>query len=244
MSSFITTEATQDVFELVLARPVKTPTGEHGSLVHLWWRAPGQGQRLVQVYVNGTLYDVTQDTSVREMFLVLDRTRPIQIELLAVPVENPDAIWRPQPELLKSWQPTTQSSVHVELVRDENFPVDTQVEVAIDGAVVDAGPMWPATEARCGAYSETGPLFTESYGRGLGIGGLGAGPLGYDASAWQWLRDDLTAGEYDVQITGMHPSGEPATLQTHLSQTIDRLAAPVDHFRISNQTSLAWDVES
>ncbi len=241
MSSFITTDATQDVFELVLARPVMTLGGEHPCLVHLWWRAPDQEQRLVQIYVNESLYDVTQNASVRETFLVLDRTRPTRIELLAVPVDDPESIWRSQPNLLKSWQPMVNSKAEAEVIRDENLPEDVIVEVEIDGAVIDAGPMWPVTEARSGVYDANGPIFSENYGLGLGIGDLGVGPLGYDGMVWRWRRNDLDQGTHDLQCTALSLTGEPASLPVSLVQSIEHLPNPVTGLRIDAPTRLTWD---
>lgn len=64
MSFTETYNATQQVFDLVLARPVDAPDLQHGRLIHLMWRAPEQGQRLVQFYLNrqlcGTSGSITQ----------------------------------------------------------------------------------------------------------------------------------------------------------------------------------------
>lgn len=234
MSSFITTDARQDVFELVLARPVTTPAGEHPKLAHLWWRAPMQGDRVVQVYVNDALYDVSLDTSVRQMFLVLDRTRQNRIELLAVPADDPRAVWRPQPELLNTWRPAVNSSARVVLVRDVDLPADTQLTVGIDGTIADHGPMWPGTETRSvpGDEDATGP--------GLGVGGLGAGPLGLDGTAWRWKRDDLDAGQHALRLDATDHTGRAVSDPVDLDVTIEHLPDPVNGLFITPGFQLTW----
>ena len=234
MSSFITLDATQDVFELVLARPVMTGSGEHPKLVHLWWRAPMQGERLVQVYVNDELYDVILDTSAREMFLVVDRTRKNRIELLAVPADDPQALWRPQPDLLKTWQPAVNSSASVALVRDIDLPIDTQLVLGIDGAAADHGPMWPDTETRSVPGDE------DATGLGLGVGGLGAGPLGLDGTAWRWKRDNLAAGEHSVRLDAIDHTGQPVSEPLDFAVMIEHLPDPVTDFTITPGFQLAW----
>ena len=226
MSSFITTDATQDVFELVLARPVVTHAGEHGRLVHLWWRAPLQGNRLVQVYVNDELYDVTLDTTVREMLLVLDRARLQRIELLAVPADDSVAVWRPQPGLLGSWRPAVRSVAEVALVRDADLPDDTQLVVSVDGVQTDHSPMWPAIE------SMTGP--------GVGLGDLGAGPLGDDGNAWRWRRDDLPTGPHNLRFDAVDPAGQAVADPLTHTLSIERLPEPVTGLIISQDFQLNW----
>ena len=234
MSSFITTDATQDVFELVLARPVMTASGEHPKLVHLWWRAPMQGDRLVQVYINHALYDVTLDTSVREMFLVVDRTRQNRIELLAVPADDPQAVWRPQPGLLGAWQPVVSSVASVGLVRDVDLPVDTQLVVGVDGEVLDYGPMWPASETRSDPGDE------EATGLGLGVGDLGAGPLGFDGTAWRWKRDGLEASEHLVHLDAVDQAGQAVAGPLELTVAIEHLPDPAIGLSITPGFQLAW----
>jgi hypothetical protein len=234
MSSFITTDATQDVFELVLARPVMTPTGQHPKLVHLWWRAPMQGDRLVQVYVNDALYDATLDASVKEMFLVLDRTRQNRIELLAIPADDPQAIWRPQPGLLKAWQPAVSSVASVGLVRDIDLLIDTQLVVEVDGAVAEHGPMWPATETRAVPGDE------DAAGLGLGVGELGAGPLGFDGTAWRWRRDDLDAGVHSVHLEAINHTGQAVAESVELTVAVEHLPDPVMDLSITPGFQLAW----
>jgi hypothetical protein len=240
LSSFISTNATQDVFELVLARPVVTHAGEHPRLVHLWWRAPLQGNRLVQIYIDDVLYDVTFDPVVRNMYLMLDRSRTRRIELLAVPLGDPEAVWRPQPGLLKSWQPPVSSNAQLTLIRDETMPQDTQLVVSLDGKFVAHGPMWPTTEPRSGSLTQDGVVYNDACGLGLGIGDLGSGPLGYDGTAWRWGRNDLDPGYHDVRITSIDQSGFPVSVPLDVSVLIEQLPGPVTGFTISQPFGLSW----
>ncbi len=239
MSSFITTDATQDVFDLVLARPIVTAAGEHPWLVYLWWSAPIQGNRVVQVYVQGELYDVTLDSTVREMVLVLDRTRTNRIELLAVADDDVEAIWRPQPDLLESWQPEVLDVVEVTMVRDEALPVDTHVVAEVGGQAVDSGAVWPNDVNR----SDPDDLleFADVSGLGLGVGGLGAGRLGFDATVWRWRRDDLAVGSHDININAVDLAGQPAADPILLQDVlIDNLPDPVMGLSIDQSFVLSW----
>lgn len=241
VSSFITTSATQDVFELVLARSVVTSTGEHGGLVHLWWRAPLQGNRLVQIYVDEVLYDVTLDVAVRDMYMVLDRSHQHRIELLAVPVDDPDAVWRPQPDLLRGWNPGINSAARIELVRAEDLPVDTDLAVLVDGKDMACGPMWPGYEARAGSWSAEGATYNEPFGLGLGIGDLGAGPLGYDGTSWRWWRSDLNTGSHDVRFTAEEQAGCPVSVPLDVTFLTEHLPCPATHLSIVSPFGIAWE---
>lgn len=142
---------TQDVFVSALARPVQTIAGEHPSLVHLWWSASPAwfGDRVVQAYVDGVLTAVSLTPAQREMWLVIDRSRPRRIELLAVPATPGDARRRAYPSDLRSW-PELKSAVSLAITRDARLPVDAHVDVALDGENAAAAPVWPAHEHRSG----------------------------------------------------------------------------------------------
>jgi len=244
VSSFITTNATQTVFDLVLARPVLTPCGEHAQLAYLWWSAPGQGDRLVQVYVQGELYDVSLDIFQRDMYLILDRTHTNRIELLAVQGDDPQALWRPQPDLLTSWIPSIANAAQVRFVRDEAIAIDTQVVVSVDGSNIDHGPIWPNDVPRSGFGALMGMGcfgFDDATGPGLGLGDLGAGSLGSDGFAWQWRRDDLSQGTYDIQFDTVNHAGVAETNPIAFQGVvIDDLPEPVADLTLDNAFSLSW----
>lgn len=239
MSSFITTDATQEVFELVLARPVVSESGEHPWMVHLWWRAPLQGDRVVQVYVQDELYDVVLDPAARETYLVLDRTSANRIELLAVPSDDPEVVWRSQPALLGSWQTGVSNAVKIGLVRDESLPPDTHVVVEVDGAVADVGAMWPREVNR----SDPGGVVdhSEVAGLGLGIGELGVGRLGSDGNAMYWRRHDLPLGAHDVQLKAVNTAGQTEALALLLEEVpVDGLPEPVAGLSVDSGFGLSW----
>ncbi len=239
MSSFITTDATQDVFGLVLARPVVTAAGEHPWLIHLWWLAPFQDDRLVQIYVQGELYDVTLDPAVREICLVLDRTRQNRIELLAVPADDPQAVWRPQPDLLGSWGPAISSVAEVVLVRDEMLPSDTQLVVEVDGKGVDRGAMWPQDQNRSGFGNPLGQ--DDEAGLGVGVGGLGVGPLGGDGTVWRWRRDGLGLGSHEIKVKAVDRTGAPVANPVLIEGVqVESLPDPVSGLTIDPSFHLSW----
>ncbi len=239
-------DPTQDVFRQVLARPVTTPTGDHPGLVHLWWSAPEQGERLVQVYLDGVLVDVSQDTSQREMWLTCDRTRAHRIELLAVDATAVDGLWRDYPDRLNCWSPSIQDELSVALIRDQQLPIDSHVCVDVDSKRLDCGEMWPAQEHRGGFGSLFGIGefgYDAATGVGLGMGELGMGPLGTDGTAWRWRRNDLEAGPHLVEIGVIDLSGQSVADRVSLGQqVIEGLVAPAATFTIGQDFNLQWSV--
>lgn len=239
MSSVTSTSATQSVFELVLARPVVTETGEHAHLVHLWWRAPQQGERVVQVYVDGELIDVSLDPGQREVWLSLDRSIPRRIELVAL-VPAVDDVWTPVPSA-----PLSSSVAVVTLLRDESLPVDAHVAMHEGATQLDEGPMWPGEEHRSGfgaLFGEGAFGFDAATGPGLGLGELGFGPLGADGGAWRWRRDDLAVGEHALELRATSREGESLSEPMSLPPVaITRLPAPPANVRLLSDFTLTWD---
>lgn len=234
-------EPTQDVFELVLARPVATGAGEHGSLAHLWWSAPQQASRLVQVYVDRELTDVSTHPDQREMWLVLDRSAPRRIELLAVP---PGDVWAEQPEALGGWDPAITGEVTLGVLRDEALPVDTRLTVSVDGVDTDHGQVWPPSEHRGGfggLFGVGGFGHDAATGPGLGRGELGWGPLGTDGRAWRWRGGDLQTGIHNIDLIPTDRSGQSvAPIAGVPGVVVDRLPEPASTFTIDPDFTLRW----
>lgn len=237
--------ATQDVFELVLARPVIARSGEHLALVHLWWSAPEQGDRLVQVYVDGELVEMSQDPLQRDLWLMCDRGRDHRIELLAVPLSGVDGIWHDRSDLLQGWDPAVKSGLSLAVLRDELLPVDTCVSVEVDGQIIDRGPMWPAWESRggMGALFGLGAFgFDVVTGPGLGVGELGMGPLGTDGTAWRWDRGDLDLGEHVVGVSVRDGMGrqlmDPVLIE---GVVVESLPAAASSLSIDPDFTLRWN---
>jgi len=177
------------------------------------------------------------------MWLVLDRTKPHRIELLAVPEENRDGLWREQPQQLESWQPQISSSAEVQFVRDEGLPIDTALCISLDGVLTDEGRMWPAHITRAGAYNESGPIFNGPTGPGLGLGELGAGPVGYGGTYWRWHRDRLPPGEYPIEAATRITTGEDVTTGYNLTAYIDHLPQPVHSLAVAENNSIGWQID-
>ena len=234
---------TQDVFELVLARPAIVESGDHGSLAHLWWRAPHQGNRLVQVYVDGVLCDVSYCPKQRDMWLMLNREFLHRIELLAVSYDDEDVL-EPDPRALAGWDPVLTDVAEVSIVRDETLPIDTAIAVEMDEQVVDRGLLWPTNVNRSGfgALFGLGSFGSDDVaGPGVGEGELGSGPLGSDGYAWRWRRGDLAEGEHDMVFNAEDSNGlRVADPIERNSIVIERLPAPVSSLSISKESKLTW----
>ena len=237
---------TQEIFEMTIARPVVWASGEDDSLVHLWWSAPDQGDRLVQVYVDGRLTDVSSSSNQREMWLMLDRSRPRRIELLAIDEADDDGAWREYSHLLNQWQPEICGEATVSLVRDERLPVDSHMLVQVDGNTVDQGMLWPADESRSGFGGIFGVGdfgYDSATGPGLGVGELGMGLLGLDGTAWRWRRDDLAAGEHEITIMTEDASGQTAASPLVMEDVaIERLPQAASDLQVSEDFTLTWSV--
>ncbi|MCC6681765.1 MAG: hypothetical protein IT445_12760 [Phycisphaeraceae bacterium] len=239
MSSIESESATQDVFELVLARPVLTEVGEHPHLVHLWWRAPQQGERVVWVFVDGELVDVAWDSGQRELWLSIDRSLPRRIELVAADADDPSR------KLVSScWHPPVQSAAAVSLVRDETLPVDTHIEVREGEQLLDEAPMWGDGEHRSGfgaLFGQGAFGFDAATGPGLGLGELGVGPLGADNFAWRWRREDLENGEHALSLRALSRDGQVIDEPLELEPiTIARLPQPPANLQMQDNFTLTW----
>ena len=140
----MTAGPTQNVFDVVLLRQ---PAAGAGGLAHLAWRARRQGERVVQVYVDGERYDATADPADRATWLQLDPSRDHAVELLAV---EPAERWRDYSDRLEGWAPALRLGVTVALRRDETLPIDAAVAVAVDGRLVDRRPLWSGGDHRGG----------------------------------------------------------------------------------------------
>lgn len=237
---------TQEVFELVLARPTATEGGEDAGAVHVWWSAPEQGERVVQVYLDGRLVEVSQDPSVRELWLICDRRRAHRVELVAVDVNDPDGVWKEHPEALRSWEPAVRGEASLAVMRDEGLPVDTHLKVLVDGEVVDRGAMWPASEHRGGfggifGVGEFG--YDAATGLGLGFGELGIGPLGSDGTAWRWRRGGLPGGAHEVELGAEDTAGRVVAIGATLSgvQT-ESLPVAAKVLTVAPDFTLSWVV--
>lgn len=232
-------DPTQDIFTTVLLLPT---VPDRPGLVLLSWSSADPAGRVVQVYVNGQLYDVTTDPTQRELWMHLDRGSDAAVELLAVPIER---AWEARTDLLAGWSPEWTTAASLTLIRDESLPTDSRVIVTLDGVDEPSEPLWTAASARSGFG---GLLGIGEFGRdaatgpGLGLGGMGLAAFGADGQTWRWSRDDLAAGEHTLSLRvgdsrGLIVGG-PAPMQT---VTIDALSRPAKNLTIDRDFTLRWD---
>lgn len=234
---------TQDVFELVLARPVVLVGGEHDALVHVWWRSPMQGDRLVQVYVDQQLVDVTQDAAQREMWLLVDRHRAHRVELLAVP-RDAGAAMEERRDMLQGWQPPVSCDGEVALVRNATLPVHARLAVNVDDGGLGDAALFPGDEPRGGfgaLFGEGGFGRDDAAGFGLGRGQLGFGPLGEDGRAWQARIRSLPQGLHDVTIAAIDEQGIPLGESPVMEMESDELPMIAKDFNINQDAVMMWN---
>lgn len=241
MSTTLLNNATQEVFEHVLARAVAAPALEHGRLIHVQWSAPQQGNRLVQLYVNNALAGQTMEPQQREAWLICPIGRHYQIELIAV---EPMDVGVSCPSLLAGPDPATQPSGSFTLLRDEALPIDATLSVDIDGGSgVERVPLFAADTPRGGfgaIFGEGGFGYDASTGPGLGVGQLGYGPLGTGGSALCWRNDALSPGDHTLTLSLADGDGRPATADLDLDLSITRLPEPPNGVALDANLQLTW----
>jgi hypothetical protein len=234
---------TDQVIDHVLLRETDPPVP---GVALVAWQAPDQGDRLVQVYVNGQLYDVSADRAVREMWVRLDRVRDVRVDVLAV---DPRSAWLPR--RIEGTR-LTQDSVQVEAIggmvdlhvlRDERLPIDATVQVLVDGASEGAAALWGPSDERSGF----GGLFgIGEFGRdaaagcGFAAGQWGVGPFGSDGRAWQWRRR-LGAGEHELCIRICDAAGRMLGDPVCRTVTVTDPARPARNLRCERTFHLHWE---
>ncbi len=244
----MTAGPTQDVFELVLARHVVTAGGaagavRHPMLLHVWWRAPQQGSRLVQMYVDGELYGVTSDPQEREMWVVTSLTAARRVELLAVDSEDAEALARIWPRHLRTWPAAVASVLDTAVVRDERLPVDAWMDVRLDGGQAQRVPLWPRDEHRGGfgvLFGYGGFGHDDATGPGLGEGQLGCGPLGSDGTAWRWRARGLDAGGHAIEVQATRLDGSALSGTKAIARTTE-LPPIAAALRWTEPSQLTWN---
>lgn len=239
MTQFNQHNATQQVFELVLARPVDTPDLQHGRLIHVMWRAPDQGERLVQFYVNGRLWGSSRSVTQRESWLVVDHEHHAQVELLAV---NAASVSIDFSSLLTGMEPATQSAAFLTVLRDLSLPVETELGLTVAGKQ-ERVPLFSPSDPRAGfgaVFGEGGFGYDASIGPGLGLGELGYGPLGADGFALYWRDEGLPAGNNTADLVLEDHAGQPAAQALSLNLSIDRLPHAPRNVALDEAFNLTW----
>lgn len=234
---------TQTVFKHVLAQPIDRPGGVDPQVVYLRWSAPQQGERIVQVYVNGLLHEVSPWPEDRALWLLLDRRQAHRIELLAVSVNDPQGVWTPRPDCLTGWSPAVNDVAHLHMLRDHALPVDARFRVLVDGSLRDAGRVWDGDVSRAGfgaVFGEGGFGMDAAAGPGLGRGALGHGPLGSDGTPWQWRDARLAEGSHDLELQAVDARGEAITESYQQTLTIDRLPDAARQIEVADDFTFSW----
>lgn len=235
-------DATHDPlpFERALLRAVAAGDPLRGALFHLWWSAPTQGTRLVQVYINDALHTATLDPAQRELWLVLPPGRPHRIHLFAV--EPADAL-TPRPDPHGSGADGPADIAGVTLLRDPAAPVGSVVGVAVDDGPVERAPLFGDGASRIGfgsVFGEGGFGFDAATGPGLGRGELGLGPLGGDGEAWRWRRDDLADGPHTLTLTHTDDAGRELAPAVTAGIEVGRLPPTPTLVLLDADLTLSW----
>ena len=232
--------ATQQVFQLVLARAVDAPELQHGRLIHLLWRSPQQAERLVQFYVNDQLYGYSLSIMQREAWLVVDHSRHVQIELLAV---EPASVTIDLRDALVGPTPSTRPGVGLSVLRDLSLPVGTTLGVSVDSGSPERIPLFSPGDARGGfgaVFGEGGFGYDTATGPGLGLGELGYGPLGSDGDVLRWQDETLATGSHTITLSLEDSTGLAVTQTTSVPCTIDRLPAAPSDVVLNKNLQLTW----
>jgi hypothetical protein len=248
-----TSPVTQDVFTLVLARRVAASSGAAPGLVHLTWRAPEQGERLVMVFADGVHMATSDSPEQCEMWLRCPSHQAVVIELVAVDPAAVSALpWRNGLTAARAAAvdadaealPVFRRGLNLALFRDERWPIDTRIRVSVDGQAVHEALLWPMAVHRggLGALFGVGAFgFDHVTGPGLGAGALGQGPLGADNSLWCWNDVDASPGEHTLSLTAVDGQGHAVALASDpVTQTVDALPAPAASFTITPDFTLQW----
>lgn len=230
---------TQAVFERVVARPVAPPDTQHGRLVHVLWVAPQQGDRLVQLYVNGRLAEVSRSSADRAAWLLLDPSSHHEIELLAV--DRADATLDLSARLAGHPVPTM-PAVDLALLRAYEQPIDAAVSIGLESAGIDdRTPLFASDSPRGGfgaVFGEGGFGYDAATGPGLGLGELGYGPLGIDGQALRWRHTALPAGEHAFTVALRTDAGTVS--EQTLTRSVARLPDPPTNLALDADLTLTW----
>ena len=188
--------------------PVVDAAGnEHPRLILVDWDVSATGEYLVQIYLDGYLYDVSPSPDHRSICLGVDRQEDHQIELIAVCPSEP---WANHHAQMTEWG-RLGSIPRVVLHRSVDVALDARVRLSLDATVQGETPVWTSREARPGFGGMFGSSdfgFEFPVGPGLGRAWFGSGPLGCDSDpiVWPIGRSDASR---NVMIEVLNAEGDP-----------------------------------
>ena len=168
--------------------------------------------KFYQVYVNGRFSGTTTDAEQREMIVQVPSSfgSAVRMEVFAFDAQEADIDF--SSELADSRRDS--GRVRISLLRNQGLPVDARAEIYGDGSSgqIDYEDalndevllIWPSWQDKAGfGLSSFGQ---SDFGRdwaaavGFGTGCFGLGEFGADADAFEWVSEQLPAGEYKFAV--------------------------------------------
>jgi hypothetical protein len=233
----VTFAATQSIFSHVLLRPcVSDETG----LTLLTWQVNEPGNCAVQVYVNEHLYEVVERPGACELWMQLDRTQDVRVELLAV---DPGRSWTPSVDALQSWSPRLRSRVSLAIPRPNELPVDARAVLTVNGVNEPSVPLWSDAESRSGfggLMGIGGFGYDDATSIGFGLGLFGRSPLGTDDPDLRLTRDELPPGEHTASAFILDHAGNRVADAAAVTIETSALPRPASSLTIDPTMTLHW----
>ncbi len=226
------------VIEEVLLRQVEGMAG----VVHVFWRAMTQGERVVQAYVDGRLAAVSAEAAERELWLMVDASKGHRVDLLAVPR---DEAWRDFGSELEALG-DTKLGWRLGVVRDLRLPMETVMQVKAGERVVHESMLFAGDQTRSGFGGLMGLGtfgFDDATAPGLGEvnSELGNGPLGFDGGVWHFVGVGEVANQGTVTLLALDATGAKVA-QSWVMEDVVRRTAPrsAEDVRVETGTMLVW----
>lgn len=203
-------------FERILVRQVAATDPMHRALFHLWWSAPTQGERVVQVYANGQLDAVTFHPAQREVWLLYPPGRARALELIAVAPADAfvsrgvdDAV-----------APGAYGCASIALGYDPAQTRGTMACVTVDSSEPMCAPLRPTRSINSGEHRP--------------------GASGPEGHVWRWRSEPLPAGDHTLAVTQRDAIGRTHSPPITERVFVDRLPAAPCRLAISNGHTLSW----
>jgi hypothetical protein len=233
----VTLHATQSIFSHVLLRAC---VPDEAGLALLTWQVNEPGDRVVQVYVNEQLYDVVEQPNACALWMQLDRTQDVRVELLAV---DRDRAWVSEVDALSSWSPRLRSQVSLAFGRSNELPVDARAVLTVNGVAEPSVPLWGDADSRSGfggLMGIGGFGYDDATSIGFGLGLFGRSPLGTDDPDLRLTRDDLAAGEHTLSAAVTDDAGNVLAQSAALAIDTSALPQPAARVTLDDSMTIHW----